>query len=540
MYAELVINEIYPAPTYQNIEWIELYNNSHSEINLNDLWINDLKTSKQIDHLQIKPYSYCILCKDTLEYFQYWSKADSCIYKEVSLPGLNNDTDVIVFRNSDSLVLDSIFYEFDIEMKGYSLEKVNPDFAGEYNEIFFYSMSPDSCTPGEWNSISNGINDVYLNYAHYDNGIAIVLKNNLKFSAKLNDIEFWVDKDNDGIFSAEEKIKNINLSDDTLNDSLIYTIDKQIIIECTDFLGSIYFKAEIKAENDIDNSNNIIIGNIINNFDIDALKFNELLPNPDDGNAEFVELYNSSNYKISPNDLMIKDFSSDTNINFINFFYPSPIIEPMSLAVIIWDSTFYEKFPELIGNNMVKYYSSSLNLNINNELIYLYNAKDEVLDSLHYSMSWYNGDSQKNRSLEKINPVLQSDEKNSWALSAASKGATPLQVNSMFQEEIQSGELTATPNPFAPNGINNDNFCIIHYELPFENVKIDADIYTENAVKVKTLADNFYSTGNNELIWDGTNDEGYKLDIGQYILVFKYIDSQGNTNIKKLLIVIGA
>ena len=153
--ANIIINEIYPSPGYQQIEWIELFNNSIDTIILSKGYINDEVSSKVFSNIVIPPRFYAIFTKDTTNFLKFWGKTDSCLLYQFTLPTLNNDKDIVVIKNYDSTIIDSIYYTFKSNKKGFSLERIKPDVYFDFQNNWGYSESSDSSTPGKWNSISN-------------------------------------------------------------------------------------------------------------------------------------------------------------------------------------------------------------------------------------------------------------------------------------------------------------------------------------------------------------------------------------------------
>jgi hypothetical protein len=91
---QIIINEVFPAPEQGN-EWIELYNSSDQEIDLNDWLLEDMLSSPSIiAHIQ----NQTIL-------------SQSFLTIELTSAKLNNSADGVILKNSVAEVIDQMSYE---------------------------------------------------------------------------------------------------------------------------------------------------------------------------------------------------------------------------------------------------------------------------------------------------------------------------------------------------------------------------------------------------------------------------------------------
>ncbi|HWA06684.1 MAG TPA: FlgD immunoglobulin-like domain containing protein, partial [Ignavibacteria bacterium] len=82
------------------------------------------------------------------------------------------------------------------------------------------------------------------------------------------------------------------------------------------------------------------------------------------------------------------------------------------------------------------------------------------------------------------------------------------------------------PNPFNPS-------TLINYSIR-ENGSVKLEVYNVLGEKIKTLINEYQNSGHKSVVWDGTNDNGYKVASGLYI--YKFV--AGNyTNIKKMILI---
>ncbi|HPO62551.1 MAG TPA: lamin tail domain-containing protein [Candidatus Kapabacteria bacterium] len=116
-----------------------------------------------------------------------------------------------------------------------------------------------------------------------------------------------------------------------------------------------------------------------------------------------------------------------------------------------------------------------------------------------------------------------------------------LKITLNFPEVLnRESSITVSPNPFSTIDISGKNHCDISYILPFEEARVIALIYDINGLEVKKLYDSDVKEKVGSIKWDGTNENGFRMPQGAYILYFEANDkSTNNVFSEKILIVIG-
>ncbi|MCC6256561.1 MAG: lamin tail domain-containing protein, partial [Ignavibacteriaceae bacterium] len=122
----IVVNEIMFAPFGGEPEWVELLNNSNTDINLKDWTVWDVITTPAkatITHNFIIPANgYVVLTKDS-SIINYHRFVPAPILK-LSLPSFNNDRDGVVLKDNRGIEIDSVFYSNQWGgTNGFSLER---------------------------------------------------------------------------------------------------------------------------------------------------------------------------------------------------------------------------------------------------------------------------------------------------------------------------------------------------------------------------------------------------------------------------------
>ncbi len=153
---------------------------------------------------------------------------------------------------------------------------------------------------------------------------------------------------------------------------------------------------------------------------------NEIMPDPEPAvqlpNAEFVELYNRSNFAINLKDFKFGDASGLKTL-------PQFILNPNDY-VILCSSTTANLFQNF-GNVLA--ISSFPSLNNDQDKLYLYDKNEVLMDYVNYSDSWYKSNAKKNGgwSLERIDAQNPCATQTNWRASNDTKGGTPAKINSV-------------------------------------------------------------------------------------------------------------
>ena len=165
---------------------------------------------------------------------------------------------------------------------------------------------------------------------------------------------------------------------------------------------------------------------VINEFMCDPSPFVGL------AEAEFVELYNTSNNFIDLTDWQLGDASSFGTIG-------AHIIGPGEYALLVstTDATLFAFYPNVVT------VSSFPSLNNSGDDIILQDENEVVIDQLSYDLSWYQDEAKEDGgyTLEQINPFASCVNASNWKGSDDVLGGTPAEENSVYD---------ATPDTIGP------------------------------------------------------------------------------------------
>ncbi len=256
---------------------------------------------------------------------------------------------------------------------------------------------------------------------------------------------------------------------------------------------------------------------------------NEIMYDPLTGNAEWIELYNVRNFDIKLTGWKFNESSTFINVTDTCEF----LFKPNSYLVISSDSTILNRFPYLRNlnvNQSLVISETSFSLSNEGEPLKIYDAKNNLIDSVYYKSSWHNSNlsSTKGYSLERINPLFPSNDASNWSSSTDILGGTPCNRNSIYLDiPNENTTITISPNPFSPDGDGFEENTIISYKLKSRFAQVRAKIYDTKGRLVRTLLNNQSSGADGNIIFNGLGDDGQRLRIGIYVVFLEAINDSG-------------
>ncbi len=255
-----------------------------------------------------------------------------------------------------------------------------------------------------------------------------------------------------------------------------------------------------------------------------SVVINEIMYNPFADNSEFIELYNTTDKYIELGGFGVFDHSG----NFFKITDKETELPPDKYFVAAADSLILQNYTfDNLNNDIYITNSSKFNLSSSNEDIILVDAFGNVVDSVAYDDKWNNRNivSTRNKSLERLNPNLDSNDPDNWSTSVNPNGATPGKQNSVFVKSLSaSTKISINPNPFSPDNDGFEDFSIVHYNLTQTVAQIRIKVFDSRGRKVRTIVSNRASGSSGSVIFDGLDDNGKPLRIGIYILFIEALN----------------
>jgi hypothetical protein len=268
-----------------------------------------------------------------------------------------------------------------------------------------------------------------------------------------------------------------------------------------------------------------------------ALVINEMMFDPLPGQNEWVEFYHRGTIPVDIARWKFTDRPTASGANTFIVTASSRIIQPGDFVVVAAETSILSIFPYLRSPStnthlFILNRSGGFSLNNDGDDVVLLDATGRAIDSVSYSSSWHHPDvtDTKGRSLERINPNLDSNDRRNWSTSPVAAGGTPGRANAIYTTSLPSNaSISINPNPFSPDGDGFEDFCIIRYSLPLTTSLIRISIFDIKGRLLRTLANSELSGPQGEIVWDGLDDAKQRVRIGPYVVFIEAIDSQGGT-----------
>lgn len=524
----ILVTEIMYNPINDNPEWVELFNNTSTPVDLAGWKIADngsARTTIAQSSASIPPLAYCIVTTDSL-FHQLYSVSVPVFIAQFS--ALNNTSpDAVVLCDPFNRMIDSVAYRPTWGgANGMTLQRY--DLSG--SSIDSSNWRSGVSSPGLENVVSRKDFDVEIreiNAIKNGSGFFIEVKifNPGRESAGPIAITVFHDRNIDSVGIQEEIIHTADIG-------LLLPLDSSTVSfqwETAEH-GKLRILASADFIADQFPGNNRSFAVIANNYPPQSVVINEIMYEPHAGMSEFVEVMNRSADTVDLDGWQLMDQPNTSGSRTIVALAHSSLrIPPGMYIVIAGDSSVLTDYPSLNGHTVVIH--NSLSLSNSGEDIVLADLTGEMIDSVRYSPRWHLSNvTTTGRSLERIDPAGGTVDGRNWSTSVAKAGATPGAQNSIrISSQKPSSSLSLLPNPFSPDNDGHEDFLSIGYSLPAASATIRIRIYDVTGRLVRRLAANETSPSTGSIIWNGLDDDGHRVRIGMYIILFEAFDNFGGT-----------
>ena len=520
---DVIINEFFPDPSpvigLLELEFIEVYNRSDKYFNLNKWKIGDASADGTISAGILAPGEYKILCaaQSVIDY--------SGAIGVASFPSLNNDSDDIVLKDSNGIVLDKISYTDDWyfdEIKkvgGYTIERINPNLPCSAASNWRASNDVTGGTPGLQNSVYSIVPDTQAP----------------QFSA------VFAEAPNVLKLTFNEPIDSLSLANSTLTVQQSLTETARFITSSQPSEMTVVFTPNFQIssvynftlQNIEDCSGNI--GDLSGSFilpdtpSVRDVVINEILFDPLTGGSDYVELYNRSKKVFDVFGWQIANVAGDSVANKKGIAKHFLLLPGEYVAISKDTANVQMNFPFHEKGRFVK---SELPGFSNDSGTVILLANMMVLDRVSYSAKWHFAlmDTDDGKSLERINANDPSQLADNWHTAAESfLFGSPGRENSQFVPEVSAGEFSLTAKVFSPDNDGYEDVLQIRYKMSETDILATITIYDEFGRIIRKLKENEYLATEGLFTWDGVNDNGNKASIGQYIVYFEAFRPNGGS-----------
>lgn len=526
---EVVISEIFadpsPAVGLPPEEYIEILNRNTTDVNLYNWTLTDGTSTLKLARFIIAGGHYAIIALSPSLFLNYGDATGG-----TGFPSLNNNEEKLVLRNAAAAPVDSVHY-FDEWYRdnskregGWSLEIIDTENVCEESNNWAASNDPSGGTPGRINSV-NASNpdvtgpDIISVIPTTDTTVVIAFNENLSFELPPLD-RFTITPENRILkvsFSAGSLKKIILTLSNRIEQRKKYTMNIRDVYDCS-------------GNPVIPSPEGFAFGNPEPAQPGDLL-VNEILFNPHPTGADFVEMVNVSDKYINMRTLYLSNVSEQGPMNIQKVVDYDMLLPPGTYILVTEDiDAVLSEYSGASGKNMLQI-SRLPPLNDDEGTLAICRI-DTVIDDIIYNREMHNVflKDDEGVSLERISFTMPSKDVANWISASSDAGfATPGYPNSNKGSPVSTvlESVTVDPEAFVPVS-GQPGYTLIRYRFDKGGYVGNVKIFDSQGRLTKQIANNEILGIEGTLRWEGDADDGRKVRIGAYMIVFEIFDSGGS------------
>jgi hypothetical protein len=541
-FGELLITEIMADPTpvvnLPESEYLEIYNPTNKLLTLGGLVLSDETGSTTLPFETLLPKEYVILCPtSSVDDFESFGR----VIGVSNWRSLSNAGEQIELRNSTNELIFEIEYDDDWyrdaekEDGGWSLEMIDPsNICGEQNN-WTASENTKGGTPAAQNSViasnADQRNPQIVRVDVLDaQTLEVIFDEKLDQNQALNFAAFTVDK---GIVVTSQEIKDAKTVILTLaspiENKVLYTLTIGNLSDC---VGNL-----------LDNQSNTATFVLPEQGETGDIILNEIMFNPPSDGTDFVELYNNSDKYINLQDWKLSNHNDDAK----TISETAVVMPPQTYLILTADKETILNLYQNVDENLIWEMSSLPSFPSDDGSVVLINNLDTEVDRFDYEDDFHFGLLQDDDgvSLERIDFDAPTNDPNNWhSASSDADFATPTKLNSQNVRSPlnnpSSDCISLNTEVITPDGDGFTDILQIRYECQKSGVLSTIKIYDATGREIRTLLQNQLISTSGFITWDGLDQNNKKTAIGYYVILIELYDLNGNTEIVKKKIVVGA
>lgn len=532
-FGSVIFNEIMANPNNVNglpeSEYIELYNRTDSLVSLkNSAFYYDGKRYS-LPEITIESKKYAILCNQ--KYKDLWAASGISVTGVPSFPTLLNTGKLLWLEDAQGNLIswieysDSWYNDSNKKEGGYSLECIDPNNLSNDASNWQATNDVKGGTPGTVNSVRNSFPDkssiiVLSSFLQSPDTLVLNFSKSMNVSslAKLNN------------YSSKEKGV---LFTEAIPD---YPRGRNVKLVLKSPLNA-GEKADFELRDLLDASGNQLLVPIDlqtllpEKIEVGDVLFNEILFNPREGGASYIELSNISDKILSYNQLSLSFLKEDGTHSVPIALSKYPVSFPQH------SEAFFTKKKAVVSSQYNCDASHGVEIlefpDFSKEkgTLFLLSAQGDLLDEIAYSKSMHNTllEDKRGISLEKKAPGLISADSLNWASAAFLSGyGTPGLPNKCTEQTTSSvnANFWLEKNSFSPTDSEN-NKLQIHYLLSKEGFMANIRIFEASGREICSLAQNNELSADGTIEWDGKEQNSNMCRVGLYIAYIEIHNTTG-------------
>lgn len=437
---DVVINEVffdtYPPVALPEYDYLELYNRSDFDINLENWTIEIGDDVRYFPNYTLAANDYLIVTSSAaVETYQLYGNTIDVI----TTSQLTNSGEFVVLKDTTGTIIHQINYnqnwyrDSEKENGGWSIEQIDPDAYCAQENNWRASNGGIGGTPGTQNSVFGVNPDTIAPYITElsivsENKIALFLSETLpEGEFTMGNIQITPDMGTTTLTQDEENLKKWNIA--TSNIFPERELIEVTVSNLTDFCGNTSTTETVSAY-------------LVPTY-FQQVIFTEIMAKPADEERiqyEFLELYNQDSLPVSIENWTLK-------IGSKSIMLPEATIPAKSYFLIMPE---YMAASPNAPENAIYIFDDS-DLTDGGTMLQLLDSEDEVITWVDYDDNWHTNalSDLGGFSLERIDNNRYCGNSNNWATSIATAGGTPGSENSVAainpDETIPSANYLLVP-----------------------------------------------------------------------------------------------
>jgi len=539
---DIIINEIYadPSPSIglPEVEYIELYNRTDTDIDLTDWTITIGTTKKEFPAAIIEADSFVMLINENaIDLFA--SNISTIGFSSISLT--NGGAELILKDNTGKTInavnyTDDWYHNDDKKEGGWSIERVNTNLYCETHNNWRASISTIGGTPGGKNSVAG--ESVYIEPFRITKA----------YPLDSNSLAVFFNKQVDSILLSAPSIFSLNIGNIINSNPLAPYYNSVILTADFNFVEDNVYEIAIPTINDCSGnslSNSLTFG-IADSILANELIINEILFNPKDDGVDYVEIYNNSSHFFDLANYRLANF-----FEFGNTLNPENtkiiteghfIIKPLEYLILTTDSAKVKA--QYKTENPYAFIEMESLPSLSNDqgtICIVHQSLIQIIDAFAYDEQMHFSllETEDGVSLERLDKQAETQKNNNWHSAASTVGfGTPTYQNSQFYQNQTTGEVTVNPKSFSPNNDGYKDVCAIHWDFSKTNLMATISIFDSEGIRVNQLMNNKMIGNKGSEIWEGTSENGAQLKTGMYIVFMQVFSDDGEVESYKKVVVL--
>jgi hypothetical protein len=540
---DVVIDEIMVDPSPQvslpNVEYVELKNVSGQDINLQGWKLSSSSaTSGAFVNYILPADSFLILTTTSgAAFFAGYGR----VLGVASFPALANEGSTLNLISKDGKVIHFVSYTISWyqstlkEEGGWSLEMIDTHNPCSGQSNWKSSIDNSGGTPGKKNSIdavnkddkAPAVKNIFAN----DNSTIVLQFDEAVDSTSAVDVVHY--SINPSIAFSSLSISSTDFTqielklNSALSASSVYTITVSGIKDCA---GNVSASEQLK------------IG-LPQDAGVSDIIINEILFNPKPDGFDYVEFYNKSNKIIDASKLYIGNKNSSGVISSLKKLSEQPAyIYPGDYIVVTEDINSLQKNYIVKNAGAVLVISSMPSFPDDKGIVVLTNFQGAVIDELNYLDDWHFAliADAEGVALERVDPDKPTQDAGNWHSAASTVNyGTPTYKNSQYkQTDNINAIIELIPKVFSPDNDGIDDIATIQYQINETGYVANITIFDVSGRLVRHLVKNATLGLKGNWNWDGLDEKGQKLLIGNYIIYTEIFNLQGKKKQFKNVVVL--